>query len=89
MQCMQCHTDNLEGAKFCFECGARLQLICEQCRTTLPPSAKFCLECGATMTAPAADAPADPYGLLPERIRKLVPAKYADRLLRAGEQVSG
>ncbi len=49
MKCPQCRNDNKEGAKFCFECGAKLELKCPQCGHSVPPSAKFCGECGAKM----------------------------------------
>lgn len=32
--------------KFCFECGAKLELICGKCGAKLIEGAKFCFECG-------------------------------------------
>ena len=56
MQCPQCNTENPEGAKFCFNCGAKLAAVCPQCGATLPPQAKFCFECGSAVEAPAVAA---------------------------------
>jgi class 3 adenylate cyclase/tetratricopeptide (TPR) repeat protein len=46
MKCPTCQTDNKEGAKFCIECGHKLELKCPQCGHPLPPVAKFCEMCG-------------------------------------------
>jgi ABC-type oligopeptide transport system substrate-binding subunit/class 3 adenylate cyclase len=91
MHCRKCEAANREGAKFCVDCGARLILACPQCETELPPSAKFCDACGAQVTTPPAEvseAPPAP-DTLPERIQRLVPKEYAERLLATRGQVSG
>jgi hypothetical protein len=31
MKCARCHADNDEGARFCEDCGARLELVCPRC----------------------------------------------------------
>jgi class 3 adenylate cyclase/tetratricopeptide (TPR) repeat protein len=46
MKCPKCQTDNKEGAKFCIECGHKLELKCPRCSHPLPPVAKFCEMCG-------------------------------------------
>ncbi len=46
MKCPKCQTENPEAAKFCLECGVKLELTCSQCGHSLPPSAKFCDQCG-------------------------------------------
>jgi class 3 adenylate cyclase/ribosomal protein L40E len=87
MSCPHCGNENPEGAKFCFECGAKLAVICPECRASLPPQAKYCLECGVHLEKP----------LEPElsrelpwaaRFQRLVPAEYAERLLAARGQVA-
>ncbi len=86
MQCPQCSKDNPEGAKFCLECGTRLALVCPRCDTQLPVGAKFCLECGAQVTVSPGE-PQEPTVGIPERIRRLVPKEYAERLLATRGQV--
>ena len=51
MKCKNCGSDLPESAKFCLECGAKVErnLICPSCGEILPPYAKFCLECGASV----------------------------------------
>jgi class 3 adenylate cyclase/tetratricopeptide (TPR) repeat protein len=46
MECPKCQYENREGAKFCLECGEKLERDCPQCGKTFPLSAKFCDECG-------------------------------------------
>jgi len=46
--CPQCHAPLAAKAKFCPECGAKLQAqqFCKECGNRLEPGAKFCAECG-------------------------------------------
>src|SRR6185503_3152562 len=50
MRCVNCESDNPEGAKFCNECGVPLPLTCAACGTKNPTGAKFCHECGTSLT---------------------------------------
>jgi ABC-type oligopeptide transport system substrate-binding subunit/class 3 adenylate cyclase len=88
MICPQCHTESPASAKFCLECGARLALTCPECATPLPPTAKFCPECGARLAAAPTVPDASPMAL-PERVRRLMPPEYVDRLLEAGDRMTG
>lgn len=52
VNCLKCGAPNVAGAKFCNECGARMEALpqtttCVKCGAQLQPSAKFCTECGA------------------------------------------
>ncbi|HUW14641.1 MAG TPA: adenylate/guanylate cyclase domain-containing protein, partial [Anaerolineae bacterium] len=93
MRCPECNTGNPEGAKFCLECSSRLALACPECATPLPPGARFCLQCGARLTTAEAPAPeptpAVAPATIPDRIRRLMPQEYVDRLLAAGGQMAG
>ncbi|MFI5353760.1 MAG: zinc-ribbon domain-containing protein, partial [Candidatus Binatales bacterium] len=53
MLCTNCRIENLPDARFCSECGAKLDQSCASCGTTNAPDAKFCRNCGARLTAPA------------------------------------
>jgi len=49
--CNNCGTENPDNARFCEECGNKLDLIyCPRCGHGNPSNAKFCLECGARLT---------------------------------------
>jgi ribosomal protein L40E len=46
--CPNCNAPLAANAKFCPECGYKLQdkKFCAECGATLTPGAKFCPECG-------------------------------------------
>ena len=52
--CPKCGHVNPAGAKFCLECGSKLEVgrVCPSCGKVNPPNAKFCLECGTRLVAP-------------------------------------
>ena len=45
MRCRKCQFDKREGAKFCIESGAKLEINCLKCSYLNPPASKFCEEC--------------------------------------------
>jgi ABC-type oligopeptide transport system substrate-binding subunit/class 3 adenylate cyclase/tetratricopeptide (TPR) repeat protein len=89
MRCPKCNKENPEDATFCMKCGAKLTLACAQCGTELPldPDARFCLKCGSQLTAPPAATAAAPPDAIVERLQRLVPREYAERLLATRGQV--
>ena len=46
MKCSRCQSDNPQEAKFCTECGARIEFHCPKCGAITPAVGKFCKECG-------------------------------------------
>jgi class 3 adenylate cyclase/tetratricopeptide (TPR) repeat protein len=50
MQCPRCQVENDAGARFCEDCGARLEAACPSCGTPVKPGKKFCRSCGAALT---------------------------------------
>ena len=52
MGCAVCSHENPPRARFCQQCGARVEIRCAGCGSKLPPSARFCHDCGL----PVADA---------------------------------
>ena len=55
IQCPQCHTELPAGAKFCFGCGSKVEIlepnemICPKCGQKTPKG-KFCMQCGAPLS---------------------------------------
>ncbi|HSR33395.1 MAG TPA: adenylate/guanylate cyclase domain-containing protein, partial [Anaerolineae bacterium] len=90
MKCSSCDKENRKQASFCIRCGARLAFVCPQCGTVLPfdPDARFCSRCGieighlAEAHAAATDTPvpSTAEGTI-ERLQRLVPKEFAERLL--------
>ena len=52
--CPSCGHVNPQGAKFCLECGQKLEqgVPCPSCGHINPQGAKFCLECGTKLGVP-------------------------------------
>jgi class 3 adenylate cyclase len=50
MTCPRCQAENDTGARFCENCGARLEAACPGCGTPVTPGKKFCRSCGAALT---------------------------------------
>ena len=46
MKCPECQFDNSEDAKFCNECGNKLDFACSECGKVNALGSKFCNECG-------------------------------------------
>src|SRR5687768_12778584 len=85
MTCVRCQHENVPGAKFCSECGARLAAVCASCGSQVAPGAKFCSECGqAVATSPATAAPAR-YGAPHE----YTPKHLAERILTSKSALEG
>ncbi len=80
MRCPECHVETSEGAAFCLACGARLTFTCRHCGAPLPPEARYCVRCGGSQSP--SGMPNAP-GYLADRLRRLVPQEYAERLAAA------
>ena len=80
MRCPQCARENAEGAKFCGECGARLQAACPACGVANPPANRFCQQCGAALSAaPSRYASPESY----------TPRHLAEKILTSSSAMAG
>jgi class 3 adenylate cyclase/tetratricopeptide (TPR) repeat protein len=84
MQCPNCQFENPVDAKFCNECGRKLELVCNQCNKTNPPGSKFCNECGHNLNGlihpPALDY-AEPQSYTPKYL--------AQKILKTRSSIEG
>ena len=84
MRCLQCGSDNREGAKFCNECATPLPLHCSSCGTENRPGAKFCNECATLLIVPprASQTPTltlqTPHPSIPEAERRQLTVMFCD-----------
>src|SRR5262245_22500867 len=51
MTCPRCQAENLDGARFCENCGARLEVCCAACGQPVSADKGFCRSCGAALSA--------------------------------------
>jgi class 3 adenylate cyclase/tetratricopeptide (TPR) repeat protein len=90
MKCPKCQADNPDGAKFCVECGNKLELICPDCGSGNSPNFKFCYNCG-TQLAPVSKETPKP--LSPEqkieKIQKYLPKGIAEKILAQRDRIEG
>ena len=56
MRCPQCNAESRETARFCDECGARLELPCPACGVVATAGKKFCGDCGSRLDGGGSDA---------------------------------
>src|SRR5262245_55592124 len=59
MECPSCGAVNLDGKKFCGDCGTPLPMRCDACGAANPSGKKFCGDCGAMLADRASATPAE------------------------------
>jgi class 3 adenylate cyclase/tetratricopeptide (TPR) repeat protein len=84
MRCPGCQLDNREGAKFCKECGTKLERKCPSCGYRFESDALFCDECGYYFAAPKA-----PLRIDYSRPESYTPKFLADIILNTRSAVEG
>ncbi len=84
MKCSKCGTENQDGAKFCNECAAKLELVCSQCGTSNSPGSKFCGECGHDLRKPKETRSLDF-----QQPRSYTPEHLADKILNTRSSIEG
>jgi len=92
MECPNCRHQNREGAKFCEECGAKLQSICPECGSELRPQAKFCDECGARVAeadTTATEAASPTLEDVHAQSKSWIPDELAQKYMSAEQQATG
>jgi class 3 adenylate cyclase len=72
MTCPRCQAENDPGARFCEDCGARLEVTCPSCGTSVTPGKKFCRSCGAALTAEPAGRFASPESYTPKHLAEKI-----------------
>src|SRR5881628_3501081 len=72
MKCPRCQVENDAAARFCEDCGARLEAACPRCGTPVTPGKKFCRSCGAALTAEPAGRFASPDSYTPKHLAERI-----------------
>ena len=84
MKCPKCQVDNLESAKFCNECGNKLEPACPECGKMNPFGSKFCNDCGHSILKPKDDPPVN-Y----DQPQTYTPKHLADKILTVRSAIEG
>ena len=80
MQCPRCQAENDDAARFCEDCGAKLEVRCPSCGAAVTPGKRFCRACGAALPGePARVAPPQAY----------IPKHLAERILTSKAALEG
>ena len=91
MKCPKCRHENPNGAKFCNECAAKLELICSECGMVNPSGSKFCNECAHNLTITASGpAPKElSFDEKLDKIRRYLPKGLTDKILSQRDRIEG
>ena len=84
MQCTSCQSNNPQTAKFCVECGNKLEFICQKCGISNSAAFKFCYECGADLKSLEESISID-YS----RPHSYTPKFLADKILTTRSSIEG
>jgi class 3 adenylate cyclase len=77
MKCFNCGFINPDEARFCQNCGTRLEAPCPTCGTPNPASARFCANCGSSLGQTASAPASAPAGAADPRHARLAAAAPA------------
>jgi class 3 adenylate cyclase len=85
MKCARCEAENDAGARFCGDCGVRLEVVCAGCGASVAAGRKFCSSCGAPQTvattplgSPSGQRPLSPEAYTPQHlVEKILTSRSA------------
>ncbi|MCE5266251.1 MAG: AAA family ATPase [Deltaproteobacteria bacterium] len=90
MNCPKCQHENPKAAKFCVECGGKLERTCRQCGSINPSSNKFCGECGRDLTEPSPSiSKGRSFDDKIARIQKSLPSGITEKILSQRDRIEG
>jgi class 3 adenylate cyclase len=90
MKCPKCQFEIPEGAKFCNECGSKLEIACSSCGKINPLSNKFCSECGHKIIIPAEQTPKElSFEEKLAKIQRYLPKDLTQKILAQRDKIEG
>ncbi|HET6626178.1 MAG TPA: adenylate/guanylate cyclase domain-containing protein [Nocardioidaceae bacterium] len=79
VSCSSCGTGQVDGARFCHECGSPVAAPgCVSCGEPLPPGAKFCSSCGSSQAADVPGPTSAPAHVHPSAARRVTSVLFGD-----------
>ena len=90
MKCPKCQFENPDSAKFCSECGNKLEIRCPECGKVNPLGSKFCNECGHNLTVPASPALKElSFDEKLAKIQRYLPKDLTQKILAQRHKIEG
>ena len=90
MNCPRCQHENPQAAKFCVECGSKLEKICPHCGSINSQSNKFCGDCGHDLTQPSPALPKElSFDEKIAKIQKYLPSGITEKILSQRDRIEG
>jgi hypothetical protein len=90
MKCPKCGFENLDKAKFCNECGNKLEIPCPNCSTGNPPGSKFCYECGHNLVLPSEQISKElSFDEKIDKIQRYLPKGLTEKILSQRDKIEG
>jgi len=90
MKCQKCQSENPESAKFCNECGNKLEILCTECGKVNPLGSKFCNECGHNLTFSASPAFKElSFDEKLAKIQRYLPKGLTQKILSERDKIEG
>ncbi len=90
MKCPECQTLNINGDKFCRQCGAVLGKYCIDCGRYNPPQYKYCMKCGSSMEPAVESIPEEPLiEKEPVSIQSTLPVEVVEKVLSQKSEIEG
>jgi len=90
VECPECRFENRERAKFCIECGNKLEINCLKCSHLNPPGSKYCEECGSQLDLSSEEAPKDlSFDEKLIKIQRYLPKGLTEKILSQKDKIEG
>jgi class 3 adenylate cyclase/tetratricopeptide (TPR) repeat protein len=91
MKCPKCQFENPDSAKFCNECGNKLEVTCPACGSVNPLGSKFCNECGHQITISFPGQPSKELSFDEKlsKIQKYLPGGLTEKILAQRGRIEG
>jgi class 3 adenylate cyclase/tetratricopeptide (TPR) repeat protein len=90
MKCPKCQAENPDSAKFCSECGNKLEIRCPECGKVNPLGSKFCNECGHNLTVPVSPALKElSFDEKLAKIQRYLPKDLTQKILAQKDKIEG
>ena len=90
MNCPRCRHENPQNAKYCVECGSKLERTCLQCGSINSAGNKFCGECGRDLTEPSPAISKElSFDEKIAKIQKYLPSGITEKILSRRDRIEG